>query len=128
MDYYLIPTRHPLIKRLKYNNFYCWFFTFPLATCNIKKKLKKRSIFYCGLWVFSLWIGVILIGEELVSSSDKLWAICFLLFFHGVRGVMWVVGLFVVSGWLMACHSHYLFSGKGLVVRYMIYCNVVITW
>jgi hypothetical protein len=47
---------------------------------------------YSRLWVFSLWIRVVLIEEELVGSRDKLWAICFLPFFHGVHGVLWVAG------------------------------------
>jgi hypothetical protein len=36
-------------------------------------------------------------------------------------GLTWVVGLFVVSGCLVNCHSLDLFSVEGLVVRYMSY-------
>jgi hypothetical protein len=35
----------------------------------------------------------------------------FLLFFHGVHGVLWVVGLFIITG-------------EGLVIRFRVYCDV----
>ena len=84
---------------------------------------------YGRLWVFSLWIEAVFIGEELVASHDKLWAVCFLPFFRGVRGMSWVAGLFIVSGCLVGCRSPDLFSVEELVVIYRPYlpgCVVVL--
>jgi hypothetical protein len=39
-----------------------------------------------------------------------------------VRGVLWVARMFIVGGYLMACHSPYLFNGEGVLVRYISYC------
>jgi len=65
-----------------------------------------------------------LIGEKLVGSRDKFWMVCFLLFFHSVHSVLWIVGLFIISEFLVACYNPDLFSGEGLVVRFRAYCNI----
>ena len=54
------------------------------------------------------------IGKKLVGSRDKLGVVCFLLFFHYVYRVLWVVGLFIVSKFLMTCYNPDLFNGEGL--------------
>jgi hypothetical protein len=100
-----------------FKRFEIFFFFYVKLLVKITKKTKKAQ----WLWVFSLWIGAVFIGEELVGSHDKLWAVCFLLFFCGVHSVLWVVILFVVNGYLRGCHSPDLFSVERLVVRYKPY-------